>query len=48
MKKILISIMLGASIFTLVSCGNKVVDESQLTDKYPIDQYLKKGATLEN
>ena len=48
MKKILISIMLGASIFTLVSCGNKVVDESQLTDKYPIDQYLEKGATLEN
>lgn len=48
MKKILISIMLGASIFTLVSCGNKVVDESQLTDKCSIDEYLEKGATLEN
>ncbi|WP_195986797.1 hypothetical protein [Clostridium sp. D53t1_180928_C8] len=48
MKKILISIMLGVSIFTLVSCGNKVVDESQLKDKCSIDEYLEKGATLEN
>lgn len=48
MRKILITIMLGASIFTLVSCGGKVVNEEDVKNKYPIDEYLEKGATLKH
>ena len=40
MRKILITMMLGASIFTLVSCGGKVVNEEDVKNKYPIDEYL--------
>ena len=48
MKRIIIATMLGMCIFTLVSCGNKVVNEDELTNKYPIEEYLDKGATLEH
>lgn len=47
MRRILISIALGTSMFALVSCGNKVVNEADIKNKYPIDSYLKKGATLD-
>lgn len=47
MKKTLIAMVIGISIFNLVSCGNVNVDQSTISNKYPIDEYLKKGATLE-
>lgn len=48
MRRVLISMMLGVSIFTLVSCGGKIVKEEDVKNKYPIDEYLEKGATLEH
>ncbi|SCJ52766.1 Uncharacterised protein [uncultured Clostridium sp.] len=48
MKKTLIVMVIGISIFNLVSCVNKNVDQNTISNKYPIDEYLKKGATLEN
>ena len=47
MKKTLIVIAIGVSIFSLVSCENKNIDQNTISNKYPIDEYLQKGATLE-
>lgn len=46
-EKNLIAIVVGIFIFNLVSCENKNVDQNTISNKYPIDEYLKKGATLE-
>lgn len=43
MRRIIISIIAGVSLFTLVSC----VDNGVENKKYPIDDYIKRGATLD-
>ena len=47
MRKILTLIAVGISMVTLVSCSNKDVNEEDIKNKYPIDSYIEKGATLE-
>lgn len=47
MKKFLIALLLGISLLTLVSCQKASVDQANIPNKYPIDEYLKKGATLQ-
>lgn len=46
MKKLLIIAVISLSTLNLISCS-KVTDQSSITNKYPIDDYLKKGATLD-
>lgn len=48
MRKVLLSIIIGSSIFNLVSCGNRGVDQNSISNQYPIEEYLEKGAILEN
>lgn len=47
MKRILTSIAVGISMFTLVSCSSSNVNEADIENKYPIESYLEKGATLD-
>lgn len=47
MKKFLIICILGISVSSLVSCGTTEVNQDNIPNKYPIDEYLEKGATLQ-
>ena len=47
MKKFLISLILGISASTLVACSSAEVNQDNIPNKYPIDEYLEKGATFQ-
>lgn len=46
MKKFLISCILGISVSALVSCSNTEVNQDNIPNKYPINEFTEKGATL--
>ncbi len=47
MKKFLISCILGISVSALVSCSTTEINQDNIPNKYPIDEYVKKGATFQ-
>lgn len=47
MKKFLISLLLGISASTLISCSNIEVNQDNIPNRYPINEFTEKGATLQ-
>ncbi|MBC5629718.1 hypothetical protein H8S20_12560 [Clostridium sp. NSJ-6] len=47
MKKFLISLILGISASALISCSNNEVNQDNIPNKYPINEFTEKGATLQ-
>ena len=47
MKKVILAAVIGISAMSFVSCGNTEVNEDDIKDKYNVDEYIEKGATVE-
>ena len=47
MKKVILAAVIGISAMSFVSCGNTEVNEDNIKDKYNVDKYIEKGATVE-
>lgn len=47
MKKFLISLILGISASALISCSNNEVNQDNIPNKYPINEFTEKGAILQ-
>ena len=47
MKKVILAVVIGISAISFVSCGNTEVNEDNIKDKYNVDKYIEKGATVE-
>ena len=47
MKKVILAVVIGISAISFVSCGNSEVNEDNIKDKYNVDKYIEKGATVE-
>ena len=47
MKKVILAAVIGISAMSFVSCGNTEVNEDNIKNKYNVDEYVEKGATVE-
>ena len=47
MKKVILAVVMGISAMSFVSCGNTEVNEDNINNKYNVDEYVEKGATVE-
>ena len=47
MKKVILAVVMGISAMSFVSCGNTEVNEDNIKNKYNVDEYVEKGATVE-
>ena len=47
MKKVILAVVMGISAMSFVSCGNTEVNEYNIKNKYNVNEYVEKGATVE-
>ena len=47
MKKGILTVVIGISAMSFVSCGNAEINEDNIKNKYNVDEYIEKGATLD-